>query len=405
MNLRSGLHWETAPIRNITEHLGAENPTTKAPFTESELIGFGGGLSGGYFCFNMCDCIYVHTGFRDRWHTYKGNFSTDACTRIGVQTEVWEGGSKKKAHEALLEEVAAGRPSWVTAAAAAHPHLGHHPDYLKSLVYGFGVWNHTDDGWDCDDKGRQIIIPDEEITLSRSAMPATKNLFLKFTGLTKIDFKSYTKEAIHACVDNLFNPPIKNFGLSGLEKWADQMIDERDIKAWQKLLTDNRQVTEALANSYAYALGEHGETALRAEYAEFLDMAAKTLDNSALTPVANQYRAVGREWNALLQSLLPQTDQGQALKNQIENVVQLIRSDHTPEEARTARQKQTDLMQDPAVFQGIERQSHLETLNQEIKRLVTKEAEYRRVLESRRNLTVQPIPRPPLSKLLAHHKL
>lgn len=375
MNLRPGLHWETAPIRNITEHLGAENPTTQAPFTEAEIIGFGGGLSGGYFCFNMCDCIYVHTGFRDRWHTYKGNFSIDACTRIGVQTEVWEGGSKKKAHEAVLDEIEAKRPCWVTAAAAAHPHLGHHPDYLKSLVYGLGVWDHTDAGWICDDKGRQVLISDEEMTLSRSAMSATKNLFLKFLGLTKVDFKASTKEAIFACADNLLNPPIKNFGLSGLEKWADQMLDEKDKKGWPKLLTDNRQVTEALANSYAYALGEHGETALRAEYAHFLDMAAKSLDNPALNSVADQYRQVGNEWNALLQGLLPQTNQGQAVKTQIETVIQLIRSDHTPAEARAARQKQTDLMQDPAVFQGIDRHNHLKALNKEIKRLFTKETE------------------------------
>lgn len=188
MKLNKTTDWEVGALANILENRGFVNPLTSLPFTETDLLGLGGGIGAGYFMFQFGGVVAVVVGTRRAWQHYKGEFIEQISERIGLETTVWSGG-RKAAHQALQKEVETGRPVWVTCAEAALPHRGWTADYEKYYVYGLGVYGLSDEGWICDDLGTEVTVDAQAMEHSRAIITANKSRMLTFGELKPDDLK------------------------------------------------------------------------------------------------------------------------------------------------------------------------------------------------------------------------
>ena len=99
------------------------------------------------------------------------------------------------------------------------------------------------------------------------------------------------------------DPPMRNFGVPGLAKWADLLTAPRDPKGWPRLLAAPGRQRQLLTWLYDWveAAGTGGSY-FRSIYAEFLEEAAGPLGRPGLATLAGTYRELAAAWTTLAET-------------------------------------------------------------------------------------------------------
>jgi len=97
----------------------------------------------------------------------------------------------------------------------------------------------------------------------------------------------------------MLEPPMRNFGVPGLAKWADLLTAPRDPKGWPRLLAPADQQGQLLTWLDDWVETGTGGGFFRVMYAEFLEEVAGPLERPQLTGLAGDYRELAAAWSAL----------------------------------------------------------------------------------------------------------
>jgi hypothetical protein len=89
----------------------------------------------------------------------------------------------------------------------------------------------------------------------------------------------------------MLEPPMRNFGVPGLAKWAELLTAGRDPKGWPRMLDAPGHQCQLLTWLYDWVeTAGTGGGFFRAMYAEFLEQAAGPLERPELAGLAGDYR-------------------------------------------------------------------------------------------------------------------
>jgi hypothetical protein len=101
----------------------------------------------------------------------------------------------------------------------------------------------------------------------------------------------------------MLDPPMRNFGVPGLAKWAELLTAPRDPKGWPRLLAAPGRQLQLLTWLYDWVeTADTGGGFFRSMYAEFLEEAAGPLGRPGLTTLAGSYRELATAWTTLAET-------------------------------------------------------------------------------------------------------
>ena len=297
-------HADTGALRNVLAHLGVTSPHTGEPFSEAMLLGIGGGIGGGYWTFEFGQMPVLVIGTRHQW---QGNIIPAIGERLGIAMTTQETTSDKAAETNLKQVIEGGQPAIVWAALQRLPYYAFPLEasaYHTIVVYG---WDDAAGVVRVADRSRKpLTLTTAELMHARANTWAPKHRAIIVEPPQKLkNLKQAIIGGIRACQQELLQPPIKNFGLPSLSKWADLVANTKDKKGWPNVFKTNGQLYGAFKSAYFFIELANGRGGLRPLYADFLDEARDVLRKHALAEIAAQYRAAATLWSALAVSALP----------------------------------------------------------------------------------------------------
>jgi hypothetical protein len=234
-------------------------------------------------------------------------------TRLGVQVASHTTASQPKAVAHLQAALEAGQPAIVWADMtrlaynAAEP--APFPVTLPLVVYGY------------DEAAGVVSIADrarvpltaalDELAAARARQGNLKNRLLTLAlPALPADFSAVLRDSIRRTAHVFLNGPEKgpkvNFGLAGLLKWADMVVEKKDKKGWPRLFPPGGALYGNLIALYeAIELQGTGGGASRGLYADFLVEAAQVVGQTDLKRAADLFRQSAARWTELADTLLP----------------------------------------------------------------------------------------------------
>jgi hypothetical protein len=306
---RKPAHRESALVARLLRDAGQRAPHTGEPFTEAMVCGLAGGIGFMYAVFEykglppLVTLVAQH--HPDPW-------APAALRRAGVAFTEAHNGSPKPAVTALRRDLDAGRTVLCT---VARGRLPWHPDdpfdadpYPVLVTGGPGGDLTVDDG-----AGDPRVLPLETFVTAWSAHRKGRHHRLTVQPGRTGDLA--VRDAIATTHAHLTGPVLGNafdvnFGLSGLDRFAAQLRDDRSKTGWARRFTDPAGLAAALRRVHDCIERElTAPGATRPLYAEFLDEAATTVD---LPPTAaDAYREAGKRWHRLASAALTASHEGE----------------------------------------------------------------------------------------------
>jgi len=270
------------------------------PVSEEMLLGLGAGMGFVYWRMKFGDRESVFVGGRGNM---KG-FYQDLAKRSGVVIREVRTASAAKAETALLRSLAEGVPVMLGG------DMGMLPWFTFPRDYHFGGHTFVACGYDGEDtvlcsdidqKGAGVkkgFLATTSLAQLRKARGSTfkpfppKNLRLEF------DFTHFRNpgeaevvDAIRQTIDAELNPPIRNFGVSGMRHTAEELLD------WPSQFSDF-DLRMNLFNLYIFIeSGGTGGGCFRPMFARFLRESAGITGNRALLESAEAFEQIGRKFS------------------------------------------------------------------------------------------------------------
>lgn len=299
-------HRESALVARLLRDAGQLAPHTGEPFTEAMVCGLAGGIGFLYAVFEykglppLVTLVAQH--HPDPW-------APAALRRAGVAFTEAHSGSPAPATTALRRDLDDGRTVLCTIARGRLP--WHPDDPFDADPYPVLV-TAAPDGTDLvvdDGTGVENTVPVETFVTAWSAHRKGRHHRLVVTGKTgERTGDPAVRDAIATTVAHLTGPVLGNafdvnFGLSGLERFATQLRDERTKTGWARRFADPDALAAGLRRVHDCIERElTAPGATRPLYAEFLDEAATIVD---LPPAAGDaYREAGERWHGLASAAL-----------------------------------------------------------------------------------------------------
>jgi hypothetical protein len=147
-----------------------------------------------------------------------------------------------------------------------------------------------------DPRRGEFRLPLATLTAARSAFRPLKHRAAVVRPSSRaFDLPVAVKEALRATAANMLEPEMRNFGLPGLTKWAEELADERGKRGWTALFCGDTRAG-ALA---AIACAANEAVSGRRLYAAFLREAGEALAEPALANAAPGYETSAERWRAL----------------------------------------------------------------------------------------------------------
>ncbi|GAA0924316.1 hypothetical protein GCM10009558_106020 [Virgisporangium aurantiacum] len=295
-------HRESALVARLLSDAGQLAPHTGEPFTEAMVCGLAGGIGFLYAVFEYKGLPPLVTLVAQH---HPAPWAPAALRRAGVASTEAHSGSPAPATTALRRDLDAGGTVLCT---IARGRLPWHPDdpfdadpYPVLVTAGTGDDIMVDDG-----TGTPRTLPLETFVTAWSAHRKGRHHRLVVTGERTGD--PAVRDAIATTVAHLTGPVLGNafdvnFGLSGLERFASQLRDERTKTGWARRFADPDALAAGLRRVHDCVERElTAPGATRPLYAEFLDEAATIVD---LPPApADAYREAGARWHRLASAAL-----------------------------------------------------------------------------------------------------
>ncbi|MDP6157148.1 MAG: BtrH N-terminal domain-containing protein [Candidatus Thermoplasmatota archaeon] len=289
-----GKHCQTTAIKSI---LGYNNLNLR----EEMLLGLGGGLGFIYWYMKNMPAPFIggRTGGRNE------EFMVNMLKRIGGNCEVYRSGSPKRGYEELKKILRNKQPAYVYGDMAYLPYMAipedAHFGYHTFVVYGIDEETNTVYVGDRGKNGVNMSIDDLNLARNSKFPPfPPKNQLLKISLPDEIiDLRPGILEAIRDCVYQMMNPPIRNFGLAGIKKWASL------VPKWPKMFKGS-YLFNCIFNVFIYIeIGGTGGSSFRPMYADFLREAAILLEKPSLEKVASLFECSANIWSEIAALALP----------------------------------------------------------------------------------------------------
>jgi hypothetical protein len=244
-------------------------------------------------------------GFRHNW---QGMIIPDIAKRLGVAVTVKETASPNAAEKNLRAALDEGRPAIAWVDLASMPYEGLPLEMVKYFTHVVAVFGMDDQNVYVDDRSSApLTVAASQFASGRAAIGSLKNRIMIFKPPKKLkNLKAAVIAGIKSGNRYLLKPPIKNFGLPALEKWADLMTNRKDKKGWATVFPRGEKLFDALEGVFHYIeTNNTGGSAFRGMYAAFLEEAAEALRQPKLNDAAKQYRELAAMWSKLSHSALP----------------------------------------------------------------------------------------------------
>ncbi len=288
-----GKHCETTALKRVLDYHGLS-------LSEEMLLGLGGGIGFIYWYVKMMPSPFVGGRYG------KGtDFPTNICRRIGAGVTVSETSSSKRGYEELKALLGGGEPAVVYGDMAylpyfAIPEVAHFGGHVFVV---FGLDEARDEVYIYDRGRNPVMVSIADLARARgSKFPPfpPKHRLLKISYPSAVvDLAPGIKQSIRECCQGMLKPPIKNIGLSGMEKWSKLVVKWPEQFKGINLLG-------ALINGFIYIeTGGTGGSAFRSMYARFLEEASSVIDQPALREVAEMMRESAAVWSEIAAGLMP----------------------------------------------------------------------------------------------------
>lgn len=317
-----GLHHDSTLLAHLLRQAGHVAPHTGEPYTETTLCGLAGGVGFLYAVFEYGGLPPILTIVAQH---HPQPWVPAALERLGIGFTVAHSSRAPAAEAALDAALAAGRPVLCTVDRGALPWHGPATS-LPSDPYPVVVAGRNDDGYLIDDQ---------------SAVPrplAAQQFLAAWAGHRKGRFERLTldppgsgaplaqalRAAIATTAAHLTGPVLGNafdvnMGLSGMARLAGQLRDDRTGKGWACRFAAPEAFGLAMHRLYeCLEVAYTAPSATRVLYADFLDEAARVLDDPRLPRAAALFRESGSRWSAIAASALRAAgDRGELLERRL----------------------------------------------------------------------------------------
>jgi len=289
-----GKHCQTTALKSIMEYHDLH-------LSEEMLLGLGGGLGFIYWYMKKMPAPFVggRTGDREE------GFLINAIQRFGGDAHVYRSTSEKKGHEELKSILRSGEPAYSFVDMAYLPYMAMPEDahFGGHTITIYGIDEEEDVVFVCDRGKKGVTISVDDLKRARnSKFPPFQphNQLLKIELPERVGpLEEGITRAIKDCCHRMFNPPISNFGLAGMKKWA------KLVPKWPKQFSGMKLVG-CLLNVYIYIeIGGTGGSSFRPMYSGFLREAADILTNPGLEEAAEAFDESGRIWTEIAHLALP----------------------------------------------------------------------------------------------------
>ena len=307
-----GIHPPTSALAKILRYKNVVNPVTEKPFSETLLLGIGGGLDAGYvlYQFNYLPCPLVSLGFRYQWNDTQ-SFLENLTERLLLSVDFEDFENQQEAQKALQDNLKKGRIAivWVDKTYLPHHQFpeglrGHIPHQVAVYARDGRLWRLYID----DLSTQPIEIREKTFTAARANLAQNNFLMMVFNRANPINAQELREAIIQGigdCATQLTHPN-KNIGISNLQNWAEKLTNQQDRQGWPNVFCDQKGLYQTLAMVYeSIKLNGTGGFALRKMYADFLHEAAGVLNNPSMNAIAGQYLQLANHWSSLAENALP----------------------------------------------------------------------------------------------------
>ena len=294
-----GRHPDTAALTRLLAALGVTDPAAGRPLSEAMVLGVAGGIGFAYFVFEYEDLTTLYLGGRINPYIHKRDAAEAALTRLGVPFQVRRTSGPAAAERHLRTALDQGRPVVATVDGARLPSRAVPPelpgmtpqDVLVELRDGQPVL------WDL--APVPVPVTWAELAEARAGVRSARHRLVVAdapadfgdgvgSSTSEVDLPGAAAAGIADTWTGMLDPPMRNFGVPGLAKWADLLTAPRDPKGWPRLLAaPGRQL---------------GGGFFRSMYAEFLEEAAGPLGRPGLATLAGAYRELAAAWTTLAET-------------------------------------------------------------------------------------------------------
>jgi hypothetical protein len=297
-----GRHPDTATLTRLLAALGVTGPDGGRPLTEAMSLGIAGGVGFAYFVFEYEELTTLYLGGRLNSYVQRQDATEAALTRLGVPFQARRTTGPATAERQLRAALDQGRPVIATVDMARLAYRAV-PDWLCGMTPQDVLVEAGDDGdpllWDL--APAPIPVTWAELAEARAGVRSARHrLVVAEPPDGPVDLAGAAAAGIADTWPGMLEPPMRNFGVPGLAKWAELLTATGDPKGWPRLLEAPGRQFQLLTWLYDWVeTAGTGGGFFRAMYAEFLEQAAGPLGRPGLARLAGGYRELAAAWTAL----------------------------------------------------------------------------------------------------------
>ncbi|MDW3646550.1 MAG: BtrH N-terminal domain-containing protein [Bacteroidia bacterium] len=278
-----GKHCETTATGTLLKQIGIE-------LSEPLMFGIGEGLS--YIFWNMKIMDYPFIGGRVKPDALTENL----CRNLGLDLEVRETTSKKKAWMQVKEEIDKGNAVGLKLDCYHLEYFGVKHHFAGHYVAMYGYDEKEAYLVDTEQQGgRYVKTSLESLALARSEKGpmSSRNLsYLIRNKTSKIELEKAIKTAIRNNSSEFLNPPITNIAYKGILKTS------KEIKKWFSRSTDRQRDFQTTAMLMERA--GTGGSIFRNLYRDFLGESYDILKMDELKAGEEAYRKIALDWKEVI---------------------------------------------------------------------------------------------------------
>jgi hypothetical protein len=296
----SGANCQTSSLRKVLAYYDIE-------LSEPMILGLCSGL--GFFYYYMKRMPFPMTlGLAVK----KTEIFERVLGRLGGSVKITETASVNVAHKNLVSLLERNVPAITFTDFAYLPfffakdtpipnenagHFGAH------TIVTYGIDEEKDEAYVSDRYSNPHTMKYKELQLARASkhapFPANNKLVELIIPKKIKDLKEIVPQAIKANLNYMYNPPIRNMGLKGFQKWQDM------LPSWGTQFNDE-QLLFGLISTFIYMeTGGTGGAMFRILYRDFLKESGELLNNNGLLKASEIFDDVVDKIRDLENSLLP----------------------------------------------------------------------------------------------------
>ncbi|OIH86806.1 hypothetical protein BLJ79_02280 [Arthrobacter sp. UCD-GKA] len=310
------LQYDAGLWHRVLTQAGVKHPLTGEPMSEALLAGLAGGIGFMVFTFVYEKTTTATIVTRAHPEPYTANLLARSGAKVMERTT----GSARLAADYLDAGLDAGRAVVVRASVAALPWIDadavEESDSIDLAVVG----EHGDDLLIDDGSGSLTPISPEDLAAARSRRKKDKHWqawIPERTGPDAAALAANVREAIAQTTGRLLGTSelegipahfAKNFGVAGMNNWAERLRDATTKKGWTRIFEDPARLESGLNQILGFLTDTRfgGVGALRGQYADFLAEASALPGLEALGAHAADYAHLAQDWIVFTDLVDPQ---------------------------------------------------------------------------------------------------